>query len=458
MNRYVTALLFFIAVLIGIFVVFVQPHLQSSRDEEIRGNFLLSLDPDHIRSIRIHNGDDTIQIDRHGTNWEVGSKVRDRASPEVVANILETAKNIRIYDKISASEFKRKLDIKNFGLKWPRQRFDLIGDSSPEICFGNDAAISGRVYVRKQNSQSVYLVSNQLQTLISYPLNTFRDRQLTQWAPNQIRNFVLKRGGSELEVQQTGSFWKISRPLDARADSKKIYQFLDALLSAPILEFVDDDNGDLSRFGIDDRSTSITFKPNTGESPAVLRIGARAPGEEGGYYAQFTARESVVRLPASAVQLLEVNSGELRERSLFPINPDVLDCMIIRSGTRLLTLNRKGEDWKGQEGNLEFPVTNGRIQKFLSSFEQQGIKKFLTVPENTMTAYGLDQPWASIEFYSLLSENTPETSAGLHKIGAVVFSSQKEGIVYAQIADSSEVLVVDSSILSLISAESSNWK
>ena len=96
---------------------------------------------------------------------------------------------------------------------------------------------------------------------------------------------------------------------------------------------------------------------------------------------------------------------------------------------------------------------------FLSLFEKQDIKKFLAVPENMNAFYGLAKPHLAVEFYSVLSENTPEAPAGLHRIGSVSFSSpSKEGVVYAQSSDSPEILVVDPSILSLISAKPSNWK
>ncbi len=460
MNRYITAILFFVTILCGAFIFFLQPWLQKPRNEETRENFLLLPEPERIRLIQIRNGDDVIQIERRGSNWEVASKMQDRASPEAVAQILQAVKSLRVYDKIGAGEFKKELDIERFGLKWPRQSLSLVGDQKAEIWFGHDAAIGGRIYARKQDSKTVYVISDQLQALISRPFNAFRDRQLTQWMPDQIRSFIVKRKGNELEIQQTGNRWKISRPLEARANSQKVYQFLDAFLTAPILEFVDDDSDDLERFGINDQAVSIAFKPDTGESPAILRIGSPVAEEGGGgYYAQFSTRGSIVRLPASVAQLLEVNPGELRERSLFQFNPDILDRIIIRSGDRSLILSRNEERWTGREGGQEFAVSNKRIQHLLSIFEQQEIKKFIAVPENIVASYGLAQPHLSVEFYSVLSENTPEAPAGLHQIGAVSFSSpSKDGAVYAQSSDSPEILVVDPSILSLISADPFNWK
>jgi len=460
MNRYFTAILFFVAILCGVCIFFLQPWLQKPRNEEAQENFLLSPDSERIRLIQICNGDEVIQIERRGSNWEVAAKMQDRASPEVIAQILQAVKSLRVYDKIDAEEFKKGLDIAGFGLKWPKQSLTLVGDQKVEIWFGHKAALKSRIYVRKQDSETVYVISDQLQALISRPFNAFRDRQLTQWLPDQIHSFIVKRKGNELEIQQTGNRWKIVRPLEARANSQKVYQFLNTFLAAPILEFVDDDIGDLERFGIDDEAVSISFKSDTGEPPAVLRLGSPIAEENGGgYYAQFSVRESIVRLPASVGQLLKVNPGELRERSLFQFNPDILDRITISSEDGLLILSRNGEKWTARKNNREFPVSNEQIQHFLSIFDQQEIKKFITTPENMAASYGLAQPHVSVEFYSVLSENTPEVLAGLHRIGSVAFSSpSKEGTVYAQSSDSPEILVVDPSILSLISAEPSQWK
>ncbi len=79
-----------------------------------------------------------------------------------------------------------------------------------------------------------------------------------------------------------------------------------------------------------------------------------------------------------------------------------------------------------------------------------------TVQKYTSTSPG--KPACSVSFEAILSENTPETTAGEHPIASVDFFPQSNGTVTAQISDTSEAAIVPQSILDALPLDPKAWQ
>ena len=71
--------------------------------------------------------------------------------------------------------------------------------------------------------------------------------------------------------------------------------------------------------------------------------------------------------------------------------------------------------------------------------------------------YGLDPPRCSVEFLSVLSENTPETAAGEQVIAAVSFGKSKEGRICVRLDESPEIAVVPEKLLEAVPLDPAAW-
>jgi hypothetical protein len=181
-------------------------------------------------------------------------------------------------------------------------------------------------------------VSDELLKLAFRDVADFRDHRLTDLSSDQVDRVIVRRQGGEIELSRDATGWQIVKPLRALADEQKVDDFLKQLLAQRIIEFVAEDPGDLSIYGIAEGRDEITFYAEGSGNPQTLRLGT---DKSGTLFGQFTTRDSVYRLPPETWQLLQINPEVLRDRRLLPLNLDIVDMIRIRTPVREFSLRRK---------------------------------------------------------------------------------------------------------------------
>src|SRR5947199_7563453 len=135
---------------------------------------------------------------------------------------------------IAAKEINAdKSKLAEYGLNNPKLKLKLLGhERPPEILFGKDAAMEGRMYVRFQNSKETFVAGQSVKKDIDKSPEEFRDRKLTDLSNAQVRRVVLKTPAGEIELERKDTHWDILKQLRARADDQKINDLSSQLTSA----------------------------------------------------------------------------------------------------------------------------------------------------------------------------------------------------------------------------------
>jgi hypothetical protein len=444
MSRIGTILLVLLAVAAGLFVFLIEPRWKSTREAVAAQDYVLQFDPGSVEGIRVQTGDDGFELTRRDNGWWVGPKPKDYASPKMVGDLLNAAAGMKAYDVVRAGELGNGRDLDDFGLAKPRSQFDLIGDGAPAIYFGKEAAGEGRIYVRRSDSNDVYVVSDELQRLAFRKPQDFRDRRLSNLAPDQIDKLTIKPGTGEIALERGARGWEIARPLRARADDAAVEKLLKQLLSLEILDFVADNADDLSSYGFGEPRGEFVLQVEDDSRPIGLRIGADAKvAGQPAVLAQFTARDSVYHLPAAAWTLLQLKPDDLRDRRLLELNLDTVDAIRLREGANARTVERKGEGWKVGDHTLQ----GAAVSQFVKNLTTAKVSQYLPLTAANLKKTGLDKPAGEIGFDAWLSENTPETTAGRRPVATILIGAKEGKNVYARVNDDPEICVIPAAAL-----------
>src|SRR6202030_2181973 len=135
-----------------------------------------------IQGITIHNGDRLIKVKAEGEGWKMVAPLQDDADTGVIDQLLDAIQNLRPEDVITdlGKGDKKRQMLKDFGLNKSKLRLKLDGKQMPpELVFGQDTAVPGRGYLRIENDDAVYVVSNDLKNIISKTPEDFRDHRMT---------------------------------------------------------------------------------------------------------------------------------------------------------------------------------------------------------------------------------------------------------------------------------------
>jgi hypothetical protein len=466
-----TLVLFVIAAAVFAYLVFVERNRPGTEESAQRAQNVVNFSRDKINGLTIQNGDDKIDIRRHDDKWRLEIPIKDQADGSVVNNLLQDLENWQKDASISAKEMEAdKNKLADYGLANPKLRLKLVGpDAPPEIFFGKDAALEGKMYVRFENSKETFLASQSVKKAIDKKPEEFRDRKLTDLIMAQVVRVVLKTSAGEMELQKKGDHWDIARPLHTRADDQKVSDLIAQVTTARIQQFVADDRGDLHPYGLaeprgaltlfaqDDKSASRTDS-SRGEQGQTLQIGGNPEKEKDQVYVRFSPRSFVYTVPKKIEETLNNKPNDLRDRHLVRIDTKILDRLTIDApGKSKTVLARKDENWTIASRN-NTPANSTEVRRLIDTLQNQQVTKFVEDVASNLPKYGLDKPQLIVTFSSFASENTAETKAGEQPFASVAFGKVEGENVYARVGDEPFVVAVHRNLLDQIFTDSLQWQ
>ena len=418
---------------------------------------------DKITGITIQNGDDKIDIRRHDEKWRLETPIQDQADATAVTGLLSDIENWQKDATISAKEMEAdKSKIADYGLAQPKLRLKLSGEKAPpEILFGKDAALEGKMYVRFANSKETFLVNQSIKKAIDKKAEDFRDRKLTDLIMAQVGRVVVKTPAGEMELQKKGDHWDIVKPLHTRADDQKVGDLIAQVTTARIQQFVADDKGDLHPYGLAEPRGSITLfaqdeKPGT--TGQTLQLGSVPDKEKDQVYVRFPSRGFVYTLPKKIEEILNTKPDDLRDRHLVRIDTKILDRLTIDApGKGKTVLTRKNENWTIASRN-NAPANSSEVQRLIDALQNEQVTKFVENVASDLAKYGLDKPQLTLTFSSFASENTAETKAGEQPFASVSFGKVEGDNVYARVGDEPFIVAVRRALLDQIWTDPLQWQ
>ena len=450
----------------------------STEEAKRQAQNVVNFDRNKIDGIVIQNGDQKIEIRRRQNKWRLETPIKDQADGAVVENLLSDLENWQKEGTIPAKDIDTdKSKLAEYGLSNPKLKLKLLGrEKPPEILFGKDAALEGRMYVRFQNSKETYLATQSVRKDIDKKPEEFRDKKLTDVATAQVRRITLKTPAGEMELEKRGEHWDILKPLRARADDGKVGDLISQITSARIQQFVADDRGDLRPYGLAEPRGSITLydqeqkkdqKVELGESIKVfgredkgqtLQIGSVPEKEKDQVYVRFAPRGSVYTLPKKVEEIVNTKPADLRDNHLVRIDTNILDRITIDTpGQAKTVLGRKDGDWTIASRN-NAPADSGAIRRLIDTLQNERVTRFVEDVASNLPKYGLDKPTIQLTFSSFASENTAESEAGEQPFAALAFGKAEGDNVYARLADEPFVVAVRRGLVDQISPDPLQWQ
>ena len=450
------------AIVLAVFAYFRFFELKQPSTEEAKrqAQNVVNFDRAKIDGVIIQNGDEKIEMRRRDNKWRLETPIKDQADASLIENLLSDLENWQKDGTIPAKEIEAdKNKLNEYGLNKPKLKLKLVGqDRPPEILFGKDAVLEGRMYVRFDNSKETFLAGQSVKKDVDRKPEEFRDRKLTDLITAQIMRVVLKTPAGEMELQRKGDHWDIVKPLRARGDDQKIADLIAQVTTARIQQFVADDHGDLHAYGLAEPRGAITLFTQEDKRGQLLQIGGVPEKEKDQLYVRFAPRGFVYTLPKKIEEVLDTKPNDLRDRHLVRIDTNILDRITIDApGKGKTVLARKGENWT-IVSRKNAPANSGEVRRLIERLQNEQLTRFVEDVASNLPKYGLDKPQLQLTFSSFASENTAETKAGEQPFATIVFGKADGDNVYARLGDEPFVVAVRRSLLDRLSTDPLQWQ
>ena len=428
-----------------------QPRSWQAADRE---RYVLLFDRNSVEGIDIYSSEDKVKLRKRGSQWVMEAPVKDRANMQAVQEILTLCESLQ---RESGSIEADKKQWKAFGVNKPSVRLKLLGpEMPPELLFGKETAVEGKMYVRLEGSSTVSVTGADLRSMIVRKPDEFRDRQLADFDSQEVTKVSVKTGAGEIDLALQAGRWGVVKPLHARADDLRVTAFLNSVLHTQIAAFLPENGANLNSYGLSEPRGIVSFTTLREKQPVVLEIGARDE-KTGGVYARFSNRRAVCLLPRESENILALQPNDLRDRRLLRLDLDFVDRITLRpAGQAPVLLQRSQEEWMLRPANT--PANKAKVLKFAQELQTRKVEAFVTDVASDLAKYGFDQPQLRVTFSAYASENTADTNAGEMPLLTLAFGKTDGETVYARLEEEPFIVSVKKEALADISLNAVEWR
>ncbi|HEV3272430.1 MAG TPA: DUF4340 domain-containing protein [Candidatus Methylacidiphilales bacterium] len=412
----------YLAVAVGLFcyLTFIDKKIPGTKEREDADSRLFNLDPDGVIGLEITNLKGQFIFQKIDNHWEIGSPVNTPADGAVVDGIINQiafAQPQRIIP-VDGSSDKDTANLKEWGLIPPAERVVIhTKDKHYVLLVGRKMAINDSVYARasEKTSEPVRIIPDTVKEALQKDLSEFRSRNIFDFNTDNVTQVATRIAetattpGQQCEVDLKDGKWTLALPLVARASDGDMQALLGRILGEHVVDFVTDDAGNLSPYGLTSPAATLSVTLKTDE-PMVLEIGGPVPNKPDQVYAQRLKSNSVFTLARSGVDDLLKAVPDVRDRHILPFDPNKPTGLSWSLGAKKGEVRANHALWNTIDDD-EGPADVGKVNDLLVKLSQLETTPVLKDSATDLKPFGLDKPQGKITIQS--PEFKPEPAVTL---------------------------------------------
>ena len=415
-------------------------------------------------------------------NWQLESPFQADADSEKVNEMLDDLLNKRVKQTLEVTELMQ------YGLDTPSITLSLWTEqASPAVTtfLIGKKAINFSVYVKEKSEAHIFLIESSALDDLAKSTTDLRDRSVIRFNTETVSKIQLASGDvrqnsnrhlvGRMEDRKTGGApilpvsrpsipssdgyktlncekrdgtWRVTHPIEAKADTQEIENLLSELRSLQVSTFEADQAeantpAQLEKSGLD--TPRLQIKLTDGNNTYALDIGAEVPSENGtpGHvYVKSVHQHAIYTVSDDIYRLLDKSVFDLRDKRVIDFQrTDTVRIEIKqRQETTVCTKNRDNI-WELQTSTGKIKADAQAVDDLLFGIDSLEEATFVDDPVQNLASYGLASPSIEVAFTQLGEEK----SAVLH-----IGDYTKDGTVYVKAKQSDQVSRVQRALIDKI--------
>jgi hypothetical protein len=391
----------------------------------ISANVVADMQPSAVTSVQvIPAGALEIRADRTNGDWFLSKPMVYPAQAAAIETLLNALQKLTPATRISASELRdHKNSESEFGFENPQISLVIeAGEQSWQLLVGNKTAPGDQVFLRIVGQDGAFVTDADWLKFIPGAANDWRDTSLVDASENNFDTIVLTNGAKVVELHRdtTNHLWRMTRPLQARADGERITGALQQLQTTRVTQFITDDpSADLTAFGLQPADLDLWLGRGTNFVTGI-HLGKNPTNDSTQIYAKREDWNAIVTTINEPFSPWRGSVNDFRDPHLLELTAPVSE-IEVRGGNNF-TLQRQGtNDWK--MAGEKFPADAENARAFIQLLAQLRVAGFVkdvvTAPD--LQAYGLATPTRQITLLSVVGDTNSV-------IAQLAFAVQTNGI------------------------------
>ena len=424
------------------FIFFYQRHVRNF--VPVPAPVLAGFNPGKVTRLQVRPMDQLeIRAERSNSTWTLTAPIDYPAQSVSIENLLTVLDRLVPVTRITAAELKNrpKADLE-YGFANAQASIVLFeGDNRlAHVLIGSRTAPGDQVFVQVVGVDEVYVVDAELLGYVPKSANDWRDTTLLNLKTLAFDRMVVTNSGKTFELQRanTNALWRMTWPMQTRADHGRIEDSLEQLQGVRIRQFVNDNpRMDLEAFGLQPPDLELVFAQGTNVL-AHLQFGKSPTNDAQQVYARCVGKSGVVTVSKDLLAPWQVPVNDFRDPHLAAI-VGAVGQIEIRGTNTFQILYQTNQSWRILPQN--WPADSDLVPRLLATVGALRVVQFVkdVVTEQDLPVYGLANPTREFVIRSISS-----TTNGLatNVVAEIQFGTNNEDKVYARRADESFVYAV----------------
>ncbi|MFQ5656848.1 MAG: DUF4340 domain-containing protein [Candidatus Methylomirabilales bacterium] len=396
-------------------------------EEEAKKN-LVSFKGDEVTAFSVSRGKQVIALKKGEGGWRMTQPVEDRVDEKEITALLEN---------VSRGTIERSLKLEgenldDFGLKEPRIILTVhVKDQADPFTveMGSDTPAGFSVYARRNREDSVLVIPSTVKAPLEKEPFAFRSKAPLFLDKGAVKAVSLRTPSLRLRIERKEGVWRITDPIQAKADSLKVSNLFDALNQDQVTAFLDEPPSNMKSLGLEPPRGEITLSLEGG-TEATLLLGVKKK-KEGGVYARRGGEERVMVLKEDFLDELPKQVADIRNRSLLAVDREKVKQIELKSLKGRTLLAKDDDTWRMKEPE-EALADQRVVEDLLWDTTSVRVKEFVSDDAKNLTPYGLDDP--PVTLHLLDEEKNPMATVALSKV---------EKGAYARVGESNAIYLVE---------------
>jgi uncharacterized protein DUF4340 len=393
MNSKTTGIWFALAAMLAAFIFIFQHYF--SAPASVANAILPGLQPQSVTSVQIiPNGALEIRAGRANGSWLLSKPISYPAQPAAIETLLAALQKLAPA-KISPAELREHTNSDaEFGFESPQFSIAIeAGGQRWQLLVGNMTAPGDQAYLRVVGVEGAFVADAGWLKFIPRSATDWRSTALVDAGQDDFDSIILTNGAKVIELHRdaTNHLWRMTRPLQARANNDLITGALQRLQSAGVSQFVTDDpKADLAAFGLQPAALDLWLGRGTNFSTGI-HAGKNLTDDAPQVYLKREGWNAVVTTAAETLSPWRGSVNDFRDPYLLELTASAAEIEV--HGENDFTLQRQGtNDW--QIAGEKFPADAANVRQFIKTLAglrvADFVKDVVTAPD--LLAYGFTTP------------------------------------------------------------------
>jgi hypothetical protein len=309
-----TIALFVVLAGLGGYIYFVTWKQPAEDPATKRESVFTGVETDKIEQITVKSASGEVTtLKKAADRWQIASPVTAAAADSEVMGLTSALGQLDVVRVID----EKPADLKEYGLATPRLEVEFKsaeGKPSGRLFVGDKTPTGAGLYAKRNEEPRVFLIAEYQESSLNKSTFDLRDKAIIKIERDKVDNVEVNLAGKPIVFVKEATDWKITKPLEARADFSSADGLISRVEGAQMKSIVTEQASpaELKKFGLENPSLAVTI--GQGSARAVLALGGAA-GDD--IYARDMSKSAVVTVDKSLAEDLKKPVDDYRRKDAF---------------------------------------------------------------------------------------------------------------------------------------------